>query len=248
MGGLQMPKIGFSTGCLHRTKLTLAEKIAFFKSVGADAIEIGLGDLLELMSTSISPDPQRTAKDFKYISIHAPWKNIRYGPNVETDAAIEKLIKLCDLLPITGIVIHPRKIDNFEKLEKSHLSFLIENSGWGKPLGALPEYFGRLKIDYPFGFVLDVQHAYEHDPSMILAKELIGAMGDRLKEMHVSGCTRELRHAPVHRSDNKDAIIKILELKFPAPKILEGVFLPEDDAEQTAYDELKLIKSYENDI
>ncbi len=239
-----MPDVGFSTGCLYRSNLTTIERINFFKSIGADAVEIGFADLRKLMNADIASDIQKAAEDFKYISIHAPWKNIRYGPNAETDAAIEKLIKLCGLLPIKGIVIHPRKIDDFEKLEKSKLPFLIENSSLGKPIGTLPEYFEKIKADYPFGFVLDVKHAYEHDPSMVLAKELIAAMGNRLKEIHISGGTAKMNHLPVHLSENKGAVIEILQLKIPAPKILEGILFSEN-IYKTAAEELSLVKSYE---
>lgn len=239
-----MPKIGFSTGCLHRTKLTMAEKIAFFKSVGANSIEFIFRSLSDLMNGNLSSAAQRVSENFNYVSIHAPWENIRYGADADTDAVIEKLKNLCGLLPIKGIVIHPRKIDGFEKLEKSKLPFLIENSGRGKPVGTLPEYFTRLKLNHSFGFVLDIQHAYEHDSSMRLAEELIEAMGDRLKEIHVSGHALPLNHVPTHLASNKDAIIEILKLKIPAPKILEGILFSED-IYKTAAEELSLVKSYE---
>lgn len=235
-----MPKIGFSTGCLHRTKLTMAEKIAFFKSVGAEAIELCFASLAELINNAPSIS---ILKKSASISIHAPW-DIRYGPNPQSNEALKKIKELCKLLPISGIVVHPHKVDDFLRLESLNLPFLLENlDNRGKTFGTLPEHFEKLKRDYDFGFLLDVQHAYTHDPSMSLTKELLDAMGDRLKEMHVSGCTRELRHAPVHLAENKDAIIKILELKIPARKILEGILI--ESIEKTAAEELALIRSYE---
>ncbi len=238
-----MSKVGFSTGCLHRTKLTMAEKIAFFKSVGAEAIELCFASLSELTNNTLSPAALKILERYDRISIHAPW-DIRYGLNYQADEALEKIKELCELLPISGIVIHPHKIDNFARLESLNLPFLLENlDSRGKTFGTHPEHFEKLKRDYNFGFLSDIQHAYEYDPSMILAKELIEAMGDRLKEMHVSGCTNELNHAPVHLAENKDAIIKILELKIAVPKILEGILFSEN-INETARNELELIKSY----
>jgi endonuclease IV len=239
-----MSSVGFSTGCLHRTSLTLKQKIEFLHLIGANAIELCFASLSELTNNAPSPAALEILKKFDSISIHAPW-NIRYGKNPETDKALKKIKALCNLLPIAAIVIHPHKIDDFTRLESLNLPFLLENlDNRGKTFGTRPEHFEKLKRDCDFNFILDVQHAYTHDQAMSLTKELIDVMGDRLKELHISGCNSLLRHAPVHLAENKEAILKILNLKIPVTKIIEGVFW--ENVKGVAIKELALIKSYEN--
>ena len=96
---------------------------------------------------------------------------------------------------------------------------------------------------YRFGFVLDLQHVYENDSTMKLAEELISLWGNRLKHMHVSGCTKSEIHFPTYKSDNKVAITKILRRGINVPKIMEGVLL-ENIGEEISQ-ELKFIKQFE---
>lgn len=146
---------------------------------------------------------------------------MRYQDSRETKNIIEKLRSLSKEIPIEGIVLHPDTIDDFEILEQSGLPFLIENMDRRKSYGTHPEHFRILKEKYTFGFVLDIQHAYEHDPSMQLAKELIEIMGDRLQHMHISGHTTSEIHVPTHYAENKEAITEILKIGITVPKILE---------------------------
>jgi hypothetical protein len=183
-----MTEIGFSTGCLHRTKLTLAEKISFFKLVGAEAIELCFASLTELINAALSPTALKILKSYDCVSIHSPW-NIRYGLNHQTDEALEKIKELYQLLPIRGIVVHPHKVDDFLRLGSLNLPFLLENlDNRNKTFGTPPEHFEKLKRDYDFGFLLDVQHAYTHDPSMSLTKELLDAIvGGTLTQATLNG-------------------------------------------------------------
>ncbi|MDI6738694.1 MAG: hypothetical protein QME12_09380, partial [Nanoarchaeota archaeon] len=74
--------------------------------------------------------------------------------------------------------------------------------------------------NYNFGFVLDLQHAYCHEPSMQLARELMDVMGERIKELHVSGQRENETHSLLHKADNSNMIIGMLRNDIPI--ILEG--------------------------
>jgi hypothetical protein len=93
------------------------------------------------------------------------------------------------------------------------------------------------------GFVFDAQHAFENDPTMKSGIEIISIMGNRIKEMHVSGQKKTEMHYPIHASDNREEIQKILELGIDVPKILEVSLV--DNIRQTALKELKFIRKYE---
>ena len=65
---------------------------------------------------------------------------------------------------------------------------------------------------YDTKFVLDVQHCYEHDPTMEYAEELYKALKDRVSHFHVSGASKDCIHELVMNAPNKDAIIDKLKI------------------------------------
>jgi hypothetical protein len=238
-----MANIGFTTGSLYKSKIPFEQRIELYGSLGAEAIELSFATPDLLFDNRLSEQAIKDIKNFKSLSIHAPWRKVRYDANSETHKIIEKLRFLCDKLSVEGLVLHPDTIDNFEILNQSGLPFLLENMDGRKSYGTHPKQFRELKEKYNFGFVLDVQHAYEHDKSMELAKEFIQIMGDRLKHMHISGYSESEIHVPVYCAINKEAITEILKLGLNVPKILEGILL--DDIQNSITKELAYIKKFE---
>jgi hypothetical protein len=153
-------------------------------------------------------DQELTEKinEFEYVSIHCPCKNIIYGKNKKTKQVLEKLKDLCEKLKVNWIVMHPSVIEDFSVFNGFDLPILIENMDKRNEKLIKPEQFRKFREEFDFGFLLDLQHAYEQDSSMNSAKELLGVMGERLKEMHVSGFNDEYKHALVHLSKNREAI------------------------------------------
>ncbi len=238
-----MENIGFTTGSLYLSEMLLEQRVKLYHKLGANALEISFTTPNHLLEYTLSKEKIKDICKFESISIHAPWKEIRYHSDANTDKTLKRLEFLCDKLPISGIVLHPDTIDNFTRLNKTKLPLLIENMDKRRKLWTHPEQFKDLKRKYNFGFVLDIQHAYEHDPTMQLAEEFIRVMGDRLKHIHVSGHTKTKIHAPVHLAENKEAINKILKLGIKVPKILEGILT--ENISNTITNELEYIKKYE---
>lgn len=236
--------IGFSTGILYGLDLTLDQKIDQLSQKWANAIELGFGKFEEFPEYNLGEETKdKLLQNFSSISLHAPWKGITYGDNSETKQILANLEKRTKELAISGIVIHPDTVENFGILDTSCLPFCIENMDLRKSFGTHPEHFQELIDRYKFWLVLDVQHAYEQDPSMNLAKEFIITMGDRLKHMHVSWCSALQGHVPTYKADNQQAIAGILAMKIPVPKILEGVFVEVN--EDNLHQELDYVASFE---
>ena len=238
-----MANIGFTTGSLYRSEIPFDERIKLYHSLGADAIELSFATPNQLFGYTISEEAKNNIEKFASISIHAPWKEVRYDSGSETQAIINKLRTLCDQLPIEGLVLHPDTIDDFEVLDQSGLPFLLENMDRRKPYGTHPKQFEELKRKYNFGFVLDVEHAYEHDSSMKLAREFIEVMGDRLKHMHVSGYNESEIHVPTYCAVNKQEITEILKIGLSVPIVLEGILL--EDIPSSIKRELEYVRSLE---
>ncbi|MBR9705177.1 hypothetical protein GOV12_07225 [Candidatus Pacearchaeota archaeon] len=237
-----MAYVGFSTGDFENPSLSLNNRVKFCDYLG-EALELLFETPKDLFDFRLTSNMIKEIMEHKYVTIHAPFKNIKYKSDKNTDIILKKLKYLCKKLPIKGIVIHPNVIVDFLKLDESGLPFLIENMDKTKSIGTHPSHFSEYVKKYKFNFVFDVQHAFEHDPSMKLGKEIIKVMGTRLQHMHVSGCNKRHNHYPTFISDNKKNITKILNMKIPVPKILEGFLVI--DFRNIAIDEIKFIESFE---
>lgn len=240
---IKMAQVGFTTGSLYRSEIAFEDRIKLYSSLGADAIELGFATPKELFQFNPSKEAIDAVKKIGHVSIHAPWKKIRYNTDSTSGEVIAALSRLCGKMPINGIVVHPDTVEDFTVLEKTSLPFLIENMDSRKKYGTHPEHIRELKEHYHLDFVFDVQHASEHDSTMNLAKELVEVMGDRLKHMHVSGHNEFERHIPVHLAANRKSIAEILKLGLKVPKILEGIIF--DNFEATIKNELNYVRSYE---
>jgi sugar phosphate isomerase/epimerase len=73
------------------------------------------------------------------------------------------------------------------------------------------------------GFCLDVAHAWTNDPSLRLGHDLLDALGDRLRQLHVSGIERDGTHRPTTQAD-LELYRPVLDRCEGVPWILESVF------------------------
>lgn len=236
-----MAPLGFSTGCMFKTSLTLDNIILFYSHIGTDALEINFATIRELADFKYDDDLLERINGFSYVSIHAPFKGIRYGDNDFSRHTIKKLQELCKELPVKGVVIHPDTVDDFNALEYLGIPILVENMDKRKTKGISPsEFSGYVSCGFNFDFVLDLKHVYEHDPSMQLTGEFSEAMGDRLKEYHISGHDGTSNHTLLHNSTNWRDIIFNIPYTNKKPLIIESVF--EDTNEFTAKKELDFVK------
>jgi hypothetical protein len=238
-----MTEVGFSIGCLYRTDMPLVKRARLYRSLGASAIELGFSRPGEAGDFKVSPNLVYEISKYDYVSLHAPWKGIVYKKDQTSDRLIADLKRISQRLPVKNIVLHPNVVEDFEYVEGTGLPFSIENMDRTKRSWNVPEDFNTLVKNYRFGFVLDLQHAYQKDPTMRTSDEFVSVFGSRLREIHVSGCNGCETHYPVHVSKNRDEICKILELGLEVPKILEGML--HGDVPSMASRELEFVRRYE---
>lgn len=102
--------------------------------------------------------------------------------------------------------------------------------GESETLKQLHEYIGY------FGFTLDVQHAYEHDPTMEYGLRLLDEYGSHLTQLHVSGGTETQKHALLHQADNQKKVSALVVLaceRYPnLPLVIEGEYESFDEVEK----------------
>jgi hypothetical protein len=228
-----MEELGFSTGCLYKTQLSLEDKLKIFLDAGANAVELSFATEEELLNFRPTEKDDELLKQFKYISVHAPWKG------EVTQKTVEKLVGLRQRYLARAIILHPDVYDP-ELLRDVSMPLLIENMDAHKATGKDAQYFNSIRKNAQYCYCFDVQHAYEQDPVMKEAKNIIRAMTPRIRQMHVSGESSLNRHVPVYRARNQDDINKILKIGIECPKILEGVL----DSPAEAAKEMNYIKQF----
>lgn len=215
-------KVGFSLGWFFDTGPSMSKILDFYKYVGATAIEFCFSvERLKNFVFYLNDEFVRKISQFNYVSLHAPDFGYDLEDN-ETKEILEMLTHLTKSFSVSAVVVHPDVVKNFSVLENSGLPFLIENMDAAKSKGLRLSDFERWNEELSLGHVLDLQHVFENDPTMGLAKKFIKLMGLRLGHMHVSGQTASSNHSLVYLSENREAIEKILKIAPQVPIILEG--------------------------
>lgn len=229
--------IGFSTNDLYYEKMSLDEKVKFSFDVGANAIELGFNSVEDLLKYEVSEKTKEILLGFDFVSVHAPKIS-----KEDSERVFERLRYLVKEIGIKGIVIHYDGIEDFGMFDSSGLPFAVENMNSDKVCGKTLNEFRELADKYKnLKFVLDLQHAYEHDNSMRLAGSFVEVMGDRLSHLHVSGRSGKVfHHIPVCVANNGKVILKGLKICGDVPIILEGLL--DGDVEELARRELEEIK------
>ena len=214
-------KIGFSTGCLHRTHDRISPKtFDIFRKVGCNAIELMWNQLEDI--EKIERLSREDFNGFEYVSIHLP------RLNESKKDLLTRIEKVHERLRFDAAVLHPDEITDWTFFKNITLPIAIENMDARKinckNVGDLQKVFQNIDVK----MTLDVAHVFDNDPSMQLGKELIGAFEKRIAEIHVSGYNYRDLHDPIHLS-RQNQILDAIPL-IDIPIIIESVCLNEDEA------------------
>lgn len=226
--------IGPSIGWLYGAGIKLVtEQEELISKTGANCLEIPLNgwDKEDERVVSLS---EGTFGDFPYKSLHLP-------TIIDTMPNIAVALDIIDRYKINTTLTHPQKVGFdypmaiYETMRRKQILLSVENMDKAKDSGFAINDLLWITDYCDLGFVLDVQHAYERDPSMIYASELFEALKDRLTHFHVSGETADNIHSLLYKATNADAIINFLGKVLKtnrAPLILEGEYSSSEELER----------------
>lgn len=231
--------IGFSAGDFGYQDINLTLKE--LESSDSNAFEMNVGPLDKVLKFKVSPELKEKLLKFDFLSMHAP----KFDNPEEELKLIIKLKELDQELNFNAITVHPDIVSDFKLWDKANLPIAMENMDKNKAVGKDHAFFKPL-MKYNLKFVIDLQHIYENDPSMKLGRDFLELFQGRLSHLHVSGYTKELNHSPVYLSENKDAIVSLLNEIPQLPIILEGV-LGENRAEKIRK-ELEFVTTFSNHL
>ena len=160
-----------------------------------------------------------------FISVHLD----DYYPDKPLHVQILPAKNIFDRHKARAAVIHPVENPEFyyEALMTAGIPVAIENMDKAKPHGHAKWELWHLIEKCHLKFVLDVQHAFDHDSGMAYAWDLFQMAGPDLVYLHVSGQNEKSIHSLVHLAENSTAIIHFLGKVFSErklPIILEGQY------------------------
>lgn len=226
--------IGPSTGWLYAENIFLVEEQQrFLKEGSANAVEICLGSWENYAERSKDLEHGQAFDECLFRSIHLPQID-----NLLDNNFMKGMIKFISQHHISSTVTHPQKIKgeypikSYERLFLAGFPLAIENMDKDKDSGIIIGELVKIIGEYNLRFVLDVQHAFEHDNKMVYARELFDAMKDRVTHLHVSGELDGNNHSLLYEATNADVIIDFLGEIFSSvnvPIILEGEFKTIDE-------------------
>lgn len=184
MSGATRP-IGFSTGALAAGDFRRALGMVS----GSDLSAVELSALRDHeLGPLIRSIPYLDLGGFEYRSIHAPSKLVGL-----TEADLVTTLGVGASWGFT-VIAHPNIITQPELWAVLGPKLLIENMDKRKPGRTVEELRPLFEILPEAGWCLDVAHAHQIDTTMGVARELIKAFGDRLRQIHISEIDNAGRH------------------------------------------------------
>jgi hypothetical protein len=166
-----------------------ASQVSSFAVELAALRESELPSLLEFLAAA-------PALPFRYLSVHAPSKARR--------ASERELIANLEALPssVDAVVVHPDQMGDPQLYRALGPRLVIENMDARKASGASCEDLEPIFEVLPAaGFCFDIAHAWSIDPTMGVGERLLDRFASRLRHVHISSISPELRHVPLSAED-----------------------------------------------
>ncbi len=212
---LQHHPLGASTGYMADRRgdwTALTEEATRISSFAVELTALAENELPDLLEFLASEPPL----PFRYLSVHGPSKDRRM-PEADMVDRLSELPAVVD-----AIVLHPDQIDDPAPYASLGGRLTIENMDSRKPAGRNGQELEVLFAALPSaGFCFDVAHAWTVNPTMEVAGDLLDRFASRLRHVHVSSISSELRHVPLSVED-EELFAPLLSRCRDVPWILEA--------------------------
>jgi len=215
--------LGFGTGSLYKTHDRLKpETFDIHRQMGCNAIEL-MWHATPEETNKLLALKKDDLRGFSYRSLHLP-SDIGHMNISALHETLEIAQKVHGELQFNCIVLHPNDMERWDVISQyPDLPIAVENMDWraehGKYVESLESIFE--KFDAPM--VLDLNHCFTNDPSMLLAHDMVKVFGSRIVEIHVSGF--ETAHEPLVRTMQEEILRAIPDKNLPIiiESVCEGV-------------------------
>lgn len=211
-----MIKLGYSTG--GKSKISLKKRVKKILDVEDFAIEVSF-IAPDRLKEKISDKTIDLIKNFKYVSVHAPAREVAY-PSKKDAWVIKSLKEIVQRIKPHTVLFHPNNILDFDWLNNefgSLVSFenMDKRKKFGKTVKDLKQVF---KKSPQAKFVFDINHLYTVNSKIDLVGKFHAQFGKRLCHYHLSA------YGGWHTCfclTNEDFLLKRI-IDFSKPIIHEG--------------------------
>jgi hypothetical protein len=207
--------VGASTGYMNDLRGDWRAQVKQAWGVSSFAIELSALSEDELPSLADFLSETRSLP-FRYISVHGPSKG-RAMDEEQLVAALAQLAVYAD-----AFVMHPDTIEDFSAFRSLGNKLLLENmdarKGWGRTREELELAFAEMP---DASFCFDIAHAWSIDPEMSVAEELLDAFRGRLRHVHLSSLSDDLRHVSL-TAEHEELFHPLLRRCLDVPWIFEA--------------------------
>jgi hypothetical protein len=209
-----MQPIGFSTGAIALGDFNRA--LVELSGHGLAAVELSAlreHELAPLMAAL----PTLSLNSYEYVSVHAPSKL-----NNLSDVDVVQLLQPA-INRLYPIIVHPDGLRDVTAWRSLRSGLCIENMDGRKPIGRTVPELNRIFDALPEAtFCFDIGHAYQIDPTMKLAGELLHAFDRRLRQVHLSYVTPDFFHHRITKEVASDYSKVAALIPAHVPVILES--------------------------
>lgn len=227
---------GFSTGCLHKSGLTLRGQLELIAKTGCTAVELNFLRANDLVANRNADVCRDELGPFQYVSLHAPiYPYSRDNGTFDIFAAIRKINKTRGL---DLVVVHPDTVRDFSVFDNLNFPVAFENMDIRKNFGLTPsDMLATVDKNDEWRMVLDVNHAFTNnidDTDCQFAAAFWQKLHPWIDQVHLSGyAPPEHNHWPLFKT-KQDFIIRSIE-NLGLPIIVESVLAPYELIEERDY-------------
>ena len=213
--------ICISTGFVYKISEDMNEKIRLLKQFSADGIELNFAFSRDLINFKITQDNLEYLKD-KRITIHAPWKDITYGDNINCINTLDSIQELYNKTNAVLVNLHKSSEDDLSILKKYNFFSTIENDDWIGDLSSTKQLQEILKQNPNLGFTFDFAHSLS--VSLELTTEYLAKLRNKMTQIHISYLDKTMKdHYFLYKHNTKkiECLLKLIPENVPL--VLEAV-------------------------
>ena len=221
--------------------------IEMLRKYSPDGIELSFAFPEYLANFNITEENLKYLRSLKYVTIHAPWKNIQYGNNETSKKVLEKIEQLYEKINAKNVTFHPIEIEDVNIFDKYSFNVSIENEDWKKSsYNSIEKMKQILDSNKRFKMTLDFAHVLTVDSNDI--KSYIDEFADRISQIHLAYHNRNLNDHYFlykHQDEVKEFVGHIKNLNVPI--VLEAV-APNEEEVPLIKNEIEYVKKILNII
>lgn len=221
--------VSISTGLVYHFTDDRNQMIEMLRQFKPSGIELNFYHPQVLLDFEPSDANIKYLTCLDYVSIHAPWVDIRYGDNQVCQKTMEKIERLYQQVQAKNVVFHPLEVDDWSVFKLCRFNCSIENEDCRKPAFKYPSEMREIFQNNPnLRFTFDFAHALTVGEDSVASFLSLG----ELAEIHFSyHHKKRAGHRFLHQHINTK-ILKLLQL-LPevVPLVIEGVMERPDQHE-----------------